>query len=246
MTASAEYLDCISSLIGQIRQKHADSISSVANRIAGSLTAGGVLHVFGSGHGIIFAKEAFNRSGGLIPVNPIYDATLLGPFGGARRTALLQDVEDYAPVVFEGYDLKPGEVLLQFSASGAHSLVCEVCVEAQRRGLYVVAITNVAYSEATQSKHSSGKRLFELADQVIDNPGPVGDAAITVEGVPSPVGATSTVTGICILNAIVVETVEIMARAGTTPPILYSHSTPGASDHNREVFDRYQTRLRHL
>jgi len=246
MSASADYLDCISTLVRQVRENQADAISSVAGRIAGSLTAGGLLHVFGSGHGIIFAKEAFNRSGGLIPVNPIYDATLLGPFGGARRTALLQDVEDYAPVVFEGYDLKPGEVLLQFSASGAHSLVCEVCVEAQRRGLYVVAVTNVEYSKSTRSRHSSGKRLFELADQVIDNPGPLGDASITLEGVPSPVGATSTVTGICILNAIVVETVEVMALAGTTPPILYSHSTPGSTEHNREVFDRYRSRLRHL
>ncbi len=246
MSASTEYLDCIAGLVSQVREKQTDAISSVAKRVAASLSSGGLLHVFGSGHGIIFAKEAFNRSGGLIPVNPIYDATLLGPFGGARRTALLQDVEDYAPVVFEGYDLKPGEVLLQFSASGAHSLVCEVCVEARRRGLYVVAITNVAYSKATPSKHSSGKRLFELADEVIDNPGPIGDAAITIDGVPSPVGATSTVTGICILNAIVVETVELISKSGATPPILYSHSTPGASRHNTELFDRYQARLRHL
>src|ERR1700730_17961091 len=138
MSAADQYLMTVIRLIEEVRSSQSAAIASVAKRIADSLARDGMLHVFGSGHGIIFAKEAFNRSGGLIPVNPIYDATLLGPFGGARKTALLQDIEDYAPVIFEGYDVRPGEVLLQFSASGIHSLVCQVCLEAQRRGLYVV------------------------------------------------------------------------------------------------------------
>ncbi|HEX6509665.1 MAG TPA: sugar isomerase domain-containing protein, partial [Chloroflexota bacterium] len=221
-------------------------ITSVACRIGQSLMEGGILHVFGSGHGMIFAKEAFNRSGGLIPVNPLYDAALLGPFGGTRKTALVQDMEAYAPAVFEGYDVRPGEVLLQFSASGTHPLVCEVCLEAQRRGLHVVAVTNVAYSEAAASRHSSGKRLFELADQIINNPGPIGDAAVDLLGVASPVGATSTATGVAILNAVVVEVVEYIANAGATPPILYSHTAPNAAEHNRETFEMYRDRMRHL
>jgi uncharacterized phosphosugar-binding protein len=246
VSASDQYLGTLERLIQRIRNSNSQDIAAAARLIGESLMQSGILHVFGSGHGMIFAKEAFNRSGGLIPVNPLYDATLLGPFGGARKTAFVQDMEAYAPAVFEGYDVRPGEILLEFSASGAHPLVCEVCVEAQRRGLYVVAITNVEYSSSVKSKHSSGKRLFELADRVIDNPGPVGDAAIQIDGVPSAVGATSTVTGIALLNAIVVQTVEYMATMGATPPILYSHTAPDAIEHNRTTFASYRDRLRHL
>lgn len=246
MTAADEYLATLGQLIERIRTSERASIASVAGRIAESMAQDGVLHVFGSGHGMIFAKEAFNRSGGLIPVNPLYDAVLLGPFGGARKNAFVQELEAYAPAVFEGYEVRPGEVLLEFSASGAHALVCQVCLEAQRRGLYVVAVTNVAYSRSVQSKHSSKRRLFELADAVIDNPGPAGDATVAIEGVPSPVGATSTATGIAILNALVVETVERLAEMGVSPPILYSHMAPDAASHNRETFERYRNRLRHL
>jgi uncharacterized phosphosugar-binding protein len=246
VTASDRYLATLLDLLAQVRSSDREAIASSGERVAASIAQGGVLHVFGSGHGMIFAKEAFNRSGGLIPVNPLYDAALLGPFGGARKTALVQDIEAYAPAVFEGYDTRPGEVLLEFSASGVHPIVCEVCLEAQRRGLYVVAVTNLAYSRASQSKHTSGKRLYELADAVVDNPGPVGDAAIEIEAVPSPVGATSTVTGIAILNAIVVEAVERMAKVGVSPPILYSHTTPHAAEHNRATYARYHDRLRHL
>jgi len=246
VSASDQYLGTLERLIQQIRNSSSEDIASVARLVGESLMQGGMLHVFGSGHGMIFAKEAFNRSGGLIPVNPLYDAALLGPFGGARKTAFLQGMEAYAPAVFEGYDVRPGEILLQFSASGVHPLVCEVCVEAQRRGLYVVAVTNLEYSRAVKSQHSSGRRLFEIADRVIDNPGPVGDAAIDIEGVPSPVGATSTVTGIALLNAIVVQTVEYMATMGAIPPILYSHTAPDAVEHNRETFDSYRDRMRHL
>src|SRR5690349_10723774 len=115
MTASDEYLATLEGLLAHLRREGREAIASVGGRIAESIGRGGVLHVFGSGHGMIFAKEAFNRSGGLIPVNPLYDAALLGPFGGARKTVLLQEMEGYAPAVFEGYDLRPGEVLLQFS-----------------------------------------------------------------------------------------------------------------------------------
>ena len=246
MSASDQYLQTLGKLIEHLRTRDAEAMASVAQRIAESIGQGGILHVFGSGHGMIFAKEAFNRTGGLIPVNPVYDAVLLGPFGGARKTALVQNLEAYAPAVFEGQDIRSGEVLLQFSASGSHPLVCEVCLEAQRRGVYVVAVTNVEYSRVQEGKHSSGRRLFELADEVIDNPGPIGDAAVEIDGLPSPVGATSTVTGIAILNAVIVGAIERMVHLGMSPPILFSHTAPNAAEHNRETFERYRDRLKHL
>ena len=40
---------------------------------------------------------------------------------------------------------------------------------AKEKGLTVVALTSVNHSSASPSRHRSGKRLFEIADIVLDN-----------------------------------------------------------------------------
>jgi uncharacterized phosphosugar-binding protein len=75
---------------------------------------------------------------------------------------------------------------------------------------------------ATQSRHPSGKRLAEIADIVIDNCTPPGDATVQVEGCDYPVGSGSNLAVISIVQTLNVLTAEKLVARGYKPLILGS------------------------
>ena len=100
-----QFYDDLLQLQNQILETQSGQIQAAAERITQSLMSGGVVHLFGIGHSFTPSKEAFFRKGGLVPVNPIYDANLLGPFGGVSKIIALESLEDYGRIIFEGQDL---------------------------------------------------------------------------------------------------------------------------------------------
>lgn len=104
----------------------------------------------------------------------------------------------------------------------------------------------MAHSQSQSSRHPSGKRLFEIADIVLDNCGTVGDAALEIEGLPGRIGATSTVIGAALLHSLVYEVVQKMLARGLQPDITISANVDGSDAHNAPLFAQYQNRLRHL
>ena len=68
------------------------------------------------------------------------------------------------------------------SQSGINGAVVDFALEARKRGLHTVAFTSVAHSSAVASRHGSGKRLFEVCDDVVDFGGFRGDASVQVAG----------------------------------------------------------------
>lgn len=228
------YLESAQRLLEAIEQTQMDAIQRAAAAICDSIAAGGVLHVFGSGHSHILADEAHSRAGGLVPVQPIAD-----PLDGKAER-----LGGYAVILLDQYDVRPGEVLIVASNSGINPLPIEMALEAKKLGLMVVAITSLVHSVPAASRHSSGKKLYQVADVVIDNCGIAGDAAIDVPGSPGRSGATSTVAGVAIIESIVVQVTENLANRGIVPPILISSNVPGGDEHNKEVRSKYRERLK--
>jgi len=202
--------------------------------ITDSLLDGGVFHVFGSGHSHILADEAHSRAGGLVPVQPIDDPVE----GKAER------LEGYAAVLLNQYDVREGEVIIIASNSGINALPVEMAIEAKKRGLRVIAVTSMAHTQAASSRHSSGKKLYQVADLVIDNCGIVGDASIEVPGFPGRAGATSSIAGVAIVDSIVVQVAENLVKEGVNPPILISSNVPGGDEHNERIRSKYRERLK--
>ncbi len=66
---------------------------------------------------------------------------------------------------------------------------------AQRRGLPVIAIVSKAHCEQAKAAHSSGKKLIDCADLIIDNQCPPGDCVVELEGLEWRTGPISTITG---------------------------------------------------
>ena len=229
-----DYLQNACQLLQRIEGSQLDTIMEAAAWITDSLLDGGVFHVFGSGHSHILADEAHSRAGGLVPVQPIDDPVE----GKAER------LEGYAAVLLNQYDVREGEVIIIASNSGINALPVEMAIEAKKRGLRVIAVTSMAHTQAASSRHSSGKKLYQLADLVIDNCGIVGDAAIEVPGFPGRAGATSSIAGVAIINSIVVRVAENLVKKGVTPPILISSNVPGGDEHNERIRSRYRDRLK--
>ena len=91
----------------------------------------------------------------------------------------------------------------------------------------------------------AGKKLGDLANVVIDNQGPRGDALVPLpNGLRT--GSGSTVTGAFILNAVLAETVTRLVALGIDPPVYISSNMPDAEAHNERLVARYRARNPHL
>jgi uncharacterized phosphosugar-binding protein len=225
------YYDTILNLLSKIRSTQADALESAGKIVGETVRDGGLVHTFGSGHSAAIAYEAHGRAGGLGPVSAIIDPMR----GQAER------VEGYGRALMMPVRLNTCDSMIVISNSGRNALPIEVAIVARENGLRVIAITSLAHSRSVDSRHSSGRRLFELADVVLDNMGSPGDACVSVEGFDIPVAPTSTITGAYIMNEITVAAVRWMLANGVEPPVFKSANLDGSKEHNRQLRERYST-----
>jgi len=239
------YHQTVVRLLAEIARSQAQNLERAAKAIFESLRADGVFHVFGSGHSHTLAEEAFHRAGGLVPVNAIQEI-FLSPLSPSRTSGQLERISGLAKIILDGHDLRPGEVLMVISNSGINAVPVEVALEGKARGLTVIAMTSLRHSQGVRSRHSSGKRLFEVADIVLDNCGEPGDAAVRYEGFQAKVAPTSMVAGAYIINSLVCRVVELFIGEGRIPPVYISANIPGGDEHNRALEAKYRGRIRGL
>jgi uncharacterized phosphosugar-binding protein len=230
------YYERAGRLLERAREANRPVIARLAPIIGQSIARGGVVHTFGSGHSELISREIIGRAGGLVCVTGIIDPT--GGFvenlpGYGERLAARYDRQ---------YQLIAGETVIVISNSGKNASPVDVALYAKAKGLTVAALTCLAMSRATASQHPSGKRLFEVADHVLDNGGVPGDAIVEVgDGISA--GPTSTLIGCSVLNWLMLSVVEWLGSNGHPPPLLRSQNSPGAVEHNRELAVRYKGRL---
>lgn len=236
---SAHYLQTATALLEKAVAVNAPVLKRLGPVIGKSLARGGVLHLFGSGHSDIIARELVGRAGGLVCISGIPDAT-----GG-----FIENLVGYGTKVAERYDrqygLLPGETVIVISNSGKNSSPLEVALYARAKGLHVVGLTCVEMAKSANTVHPGGKKLHEIADHVLDNCGVPGDAIVAVTpGVMA--GPTSTFIGATLLNLLSLEVVDWLKAGGHPLPVLRSQNVPGAIEYNRELAKQYKGRLSRL
>ena len=236
------YHEAVVRLIETIASSQVQNLERAAQMVFASLRTGGVFHVFGSGHSHALAEEAYHRAGGLVPVNAIQEA-FLTPLTPPRTSGQLERIPGLAKIILDGHDLRPGEVLMVISNSGINAVPVEVALEGKSRGLAVIALMSLRHSQSVPSRHVSGKRLFEIADIVLDNCGEPGDGAVRYEGFQGMVGPTSLLAGAYLVNSLACRVVELFLAHGLTPPVYLSANVPGGDEHNRELEARYRGRI---
>ncbi|WP_022885736.1 sugar isomerase domain-containing protein [Glaciibacter superstes] len=242
-SASRSYLDQVEGLLAAAVIGSESVIAEAGTLIADRFDRDGILFVFGSGHSHVFAEEAFYRAGGAARISPILQPEYMLHLN-ARRSTELERESGLAADLLDRYPISPkADVLLVVSNSGANALPVEVASTARERGIPVIAITSVAYATASLS---SGARLHQVADIVLDNQCPPGDALVRLRDDLPKVGPGSSVVGLALLNAIIVEALARQVSRGHTPDIYLSAGMPDAAQHNTETADRFSQRIPHL
>jgi uncharacterized phosphosugar-binding protein len=221
MAGAEEYLGKALEIAHRAAETQLGAIRVAAALVADALAGGRTFWVFGTGHSHALAEELYGRAGGLADVRAILEPGLM-LHEGLQKSSLLERLPGLADVLLEINPLESGDVVLIASNSGRNAVPVEFALGARKRGVKVIALTSLAHSTATTSRAPGGQRLFETADVVIDNCGVPGDALITIPGTPEPTGATSTLVGALLLQALTVEIVTLLTARGETPNVLRS------------------------
>lgn len=224
--------------VEKLRDTQREAMEDAARRMADAFLAGRRVFVSGSGHSHMLAEELYGRAGGLAFVVPIL-TTELTLTEHPTKSSHLERLSGYAAMLGELYGIAPGDAVLIASNSGRNAYPVELALYAKERGAQVIAVTSVAHSAASPSRAPCGKRLMELADVVIDNCGALGDACLAVEGVPTPMLATSTITAAFIAQTLSVLTAQYIHAAGREVPVFASFNADGGPNRNEEYFRAY-------
>jgi uncharacterized phosphosugar-binding protein len=239
--ATTAYFERIRKLIDRVEQDEDTELQHAADLIATSIANGGIVHMFGSGHSNLLAQEVFHRAGGLVPVNAMLDVNLT-IFGSARAT-MVERLEGYAPSVITSYDIRPGEVVIVISTSGVNPVPIEIAQRAKELGATAIAVMSASEYADAPSRHSSGARLADVVDLVLDTHVPIGDAVQPIGDGGIVVGATSTILGAVLLNALFVSVAEELAARGEPVPAFVSQNIPGGDEHNQVLIERFRPRI---
>lgn len=222
-------------------QSAAGGFDRAIDLITEGIKAGGVAYAFGTGHSEAFAMEIAGRAGGLIPTKKVAlrDLALLGdlPIADLKGANLERD-PSVADTLFDIAEVGPHDVVLIASNSGVNGSIVGFALAAKRNGNPVIAVTSIDHTSKVEPKHPSGQRLKDVADVVIDNLAPYGDAAITI-GADVPVGAVSSITAAFIAQILTIGVTERFVEAGETAPLYLSANIPGGDEHNSELEARY-------
>jgi uncharacterized phosphosugar-binding protein len=237
-----EYYTRVDQVLSRIVRTQAKSIARAGGIVADAIVGGHRFLITGCGHSYIMAEEADYRAGGLVVACALLEPSLILHENPSKASAL-ENLEGYGEVIIDHARILRGDVLVVVSNSGQNAVPVEMALEAKRRGAKVIAVTSLEYSQSIEPRHSSGKKLYEVADVVIDNCGVIGDAAVALEGMDTKVGPTSTIAGVFIVNRLVIEIVKDLLSRGIEPPVFKSLRMPDARAWNERHLRRWEDQI---
>lgn len=243
MNTINEYLHEIHTILDRVVETQREQIEKAAQIVADTVARDGIVYTFGTGHSHIIAEDVAYRAGGLAPVDAILEPSLTG-HDKVIQSEYMERIEGIAEVILNYYEVSAKDCLIIISNSGRNAVPIEMAEGARRRGVTSIAVTSLAHSQGTNSRHSSGKKLYQIADIVIDNHCPKGDALLHMEGLAVPTGAGSGIAGLFILQSIMAQAVQNLLARGITPPVFMSGNLDGADEFNRAILYRYKGRIK--
>ena len=249
--SALDWLTVATALLDRLAATQADAIEQASQWAAEAIAAGGLVHLFGTGHSRIPVEEMFPRYGSYPGFNPMVELSMtfhtqVVGANGQRQAMFIERTPGLAEVILSNYTFGPADVLMVFSAGGLSAVPVEMARGARRRGVRVIAVTSVEESMSLEPDPTVGGRLLDEADLVIDLCTPHADALCTIEGLDTPVGPGSTITAVAIVNSIKVRTAQLLAEQGALPPVLTRASVVGADRSRRSFADAYREHARRI
>jgi uncharacterized phosphosugar-binding protein len=253
-SASLTFFELAMSLLAELKRTQAAVIQEAAELCAERIARGGLVFLFGNGHSRMMCEEMTPRQGcfvgfvALVELALSNHAAIVGA-NGLRAPLYLENYEGSAEQVLSGFHFGLDDAFIVISTSGIRPVIVEAAMGAQQRGLPVIAIVSKAHCEQAKAAHSSGKKLIDCADLLIDNQCPPGDCVVELEGLEWRTGPVSTITGAMIINMIRCATAEALLARGAKPVVLPSHQFVGntsAATQLETFYEAYRKSLKHL
>jgi uncharacterized phosphosugar-binding protein len=252
LNSAFEYLNKSMAILDKIENTQMDAIDHAADLFADTIAGAGLIHMFGTGHSRIFVEEMFPRHGSFPGFHPIVELSLtfhnlVVGSNGQRQAMFLEHVEGLGQVILRNFVFAPPDCFLLFSNSGINEVVVDVALEAHRLGMKVVAVISLDHCNASSALHSSGKKLTDIADIIIDNCTPAGDAMVSIPNLEDPVGPGSTIGAAAVTNAIKCLVAEKLTALGKAPLVLTSSYFIGSEASKKrfdDCYDDYRARIR--
>ncbi len=246
MQAYEKFFSGMTEIFAKIQSTQGENIDKAASIIAECIENDGILHVFGTGHANLIAEDISMRANTLGPINHVSDVSLSGTVN-SFRSDFLERVEGIGGYIFETVRPRPQDVFLVISNSGRNAVSIEFAKAAKEHGHPVIAETSVTFSMSQPSRHSSGKRLLDYADVILDNQVPFGDMVVPVDGQKfMGLGPASGIAGMAIVHAMLVHAVMLLVESGYDAPVNISGNLDTGEEHNMRLLEKYWDRLRNL
>ncbi|MGE5519243.1 MAG: sugar isomerase domain-containing protein [Candidatus Dadabacteria bacterium] len=246
-----EWLRNVRSIMDTIEETQSDNIRKAAEVMADSIEAGRWVHTFGCGHATLPIEEMYPRIGGFVGFHPMIELPLtfftrITGEMGVHQFVFLERVEGYGVEIMKGYNFDPKDTMWLFSHSGINNVNIDIAIEAKKKGMKVIAYGSAAGAKGKQTRHSSGKTIFDIADLVVDTCAPVEDASVMLKNHQDKIGPTSTMAFVTTVWMTVTTVAEILADRGVKLYIHPSHNVPGdttAKERLEEALAEYKKRV---
>lgn len=250
-SVAKQWLNNTRAVIDRIEQTQMPAIRQAAEIMADSIQAERWVHTFGCGHATIPIEEMYPRIGGFVGFHPMVELPLTFFTGitgqmGVYQFVFLERVEGYGVEIMKGYTFDKRDTMWLFSHSGINNVNIDVAIEAKKRGMKVIAYGSAAAAKGKQTRHSSGKSIFDVADLVVDSCAPIEDASVPLKNHQDKVGPTSTMAFVTCVWLTVCTVAEILAERGVKLHIHPSHNVPGdttAKQRLEECLAEYKKRI---
>ena len=246
-TMTTLYISRLVKIAEQAAEANATAFDAASSALVATLTGDGLIHLYGSGHSVLPTQETYPRYGSYIGFNPLTDPrvmwhNVLGA-GGVRELLWLERTEGYAEKFLDHQPLNPGDSIVIFGHSGRNASGIDTALYAKKRGLTVIAVTARANLDKPAT-HSSGKRLADAADIVIDTGAPIEDAIVPIEGWSRPVAGSSTVLAMMMMHELLAQTARKLSEKGVELPVFASPTIAGVTLHDTDlIYGQYRDRM---
>ena len=246
-----QWLDNVRGIMDRIEQTQMENIRKAAEVMADSIERGRWVHTFGCGHATLPIEEMYPRIGGFVGFHPMIELPLsffthITGEMGVHQFVFLERVEGYGVEIMKGYNFDARDTMWLFSHSGVNNVNIDVAIEAKKKGMKVVAFGSAAAAKGKQTRHSSGKTIFDVADIVVDTCAPVEDASVPLKNHQDKIGPVSTMAFVTCVWMTVTTIAEILADRGVKLFIHPSHNVPGdttAKQRLEEALAEYKRRV---
>jgi uncharacterized phosphosugar-binding protein len=257
MSAAIQYFDASIELLRRIRATQLPALDKAAGICADAIEKGGLVFLFGSGHSRMMCEEMIPRQGCFVGFYPIVHLAIttygdiIGP-NNLRAPPYLEKYEGYAEEILKGFKFGAHDAMVIISTSGIRPVIVEMALGAKRRSMPLIALCSLQHCSTAASGHSSGKKLPDVADVVLDNQAPEGDCTVDLPGLEWRTGPTSTLCGAMLINMLRCATAEKLLERGLKPEMLPSHQFVGTVEANaaekqlERFYEAYRRSVAHL